>query len=304
MLPINSKTGSDSSALKVNSNNTEKKPRMKKASNSDVEESHQPFVRKRRSRAKLLFTMLPEPRTATPEIRVKMNVSKQTKILIDLCDSAIAQVKELLPFGAGNIDTDVRTSGGRSWENMRFSRVNCYIELYVSRDPKVIIGKEAARAVATKGGNCSEFAVLTAAVLNKILPLGTEISICNFSDLFDHTFVVVGNVSNKDSLVVESWPTAGQTLRVKDHRYCQIYSHVVKDGLTFNVDGQDMITPNINHIWTYGGELAKDAVAPYLSTKEYRKTDGYRFYLTRPATQKGVHCRLSWRPSPCRKGTI
>lgn len=151
-------------------------------------------------------------------------VPLETLKLLETGDLAIEKVKgKHLPFGSGNNMYDLLRTGYHSFEATVYART-CKLNEAPgdeARDDFGIICRGAAIARAAHGGNCGEHALDTAATLNKLVPAGTTVNLCRYTNV-DHEFVVLGNVQarspeNGKLVVVDSYPPESQALLAEDH---------------------------------------------------------------------------------------
>ncbi len=217
------------------------------------------------------FSMHPMPLTTGPYREKHATCSAEEKKFLDFGDAAINEVKNFLPFGAGNIYTDMEKSGGRSFEHRVFARSVRY-EGKPAKNEREAIGIAAAIAVACEGGNCGEHSFVSAAVLNKVLPKGTPINLCYFDGL-DHAFTVIGDMSGpRDRLVVvDAWPSAAQAVLAKDFKFGDPKDLKVRT--TFTADGRDIISPYIKNVYTPDHKRAIEADAPPIDGETMEKDD-------------------------------
>ena len=151
--------------------------------------------------------------------QVTKEVSKEALELLRTGDLAISKVNKHLPYGAGNIEHDLKSSRYRSYETMEYTR-SCTIPGKKPKDPFEAVCRQAAIVRAGKGGNCGEHARDCAATLNKLVPAGTRINVCEFPGL-DHAFVVLGKLGigdreNRKLVVVDAWPPKAQAVMAED----------------------------------------------------------------------------------------
>ncbi|RON10558.1 hypothetical protein BK659_03345 [Pseudomonas brassicacearum] len=129
-------------------------------------------------------------------------VSSSTLADLNMAQRAITRAKELLPL-SGNQLPSIWEKGGSAIAALKNLRK---IDLATGLPTAELTTADAARAaIKIKGGNCSENSKVTFSILAN-QPRTSEIHIVRASD-FDHQYVVMGDLSRPEQLVVaDSWP--------------------------------------------------------------------------------------------------
>lgn len=129
-------------------------------------------------------------------------VSSSTLADLNMAQRAITRAKELLPL-SGNQLPSIWEKGGSAIAALKNLRK---IDLATGLPTAELTTADAARAaIKIKGGNCSENSKVTFSILAN-QPRTSEIHIVRASN-FDHQYVVMGDLSRPEQLVVaDSWP--------------------------------------------------------------------------------------------------
>ncbi len=132
--------------------------------------------------------------------------------LIHLGDQVIQQVKQLLPFGAGNQQFDYYRT------NQNSSRRTALAQRAYGTDWSRPL-RNAGATLAYQAGNCQDQASVTYALLREQLNNATYASFCQ-STSYHHSFAAIGDPNDPSKgpvVIVDPWPQQAQAVLLEDH---------------------------------------------------------------------------------------
>ncbi|MDF5740198.1 hypothetical protein [Nostoc sp.] len=148
------------------------------------------------------------------EKKKKVRVDPKTKDKLERADQAIDYTRENLPYGAGNQRFDIKNSRGES-----AARTAEATELDTPSYPEgPWVQERAANAMRCGAGNCDDMGAVAHSFLGspELNPSMNQPINYVSQDSFSHTYSMIGDTKDKNSVVVDAWPRRRQA-HLKKH---------------------------------------------------------------------------------------